>query len=124
VLSSVVSSSREGPISGGRSMWTNGEDRPVEGQWGRWALGHLHAAVDGKPKHSTPTKQSARRLSSLSLEPRRFLRAASNVASAVRMRPGPGKVAAGHDQVFLANGTALEPALQNLADPGRVARLG
>src|ERR1043166_9708190 len=48
--------------------------------------------------------------SPLSLEPRRCLRVAGHVASAVRMRPGPGEVAAGDNQVFLANGTALEPA--------------
>jgi hypothetical protein len=48
----------------------------------------------------------------LFLEPRRFLRAAGDVARAVRMRPGPGEVTAGDNQVFLADGAPLEPAFQ------------
>jgi len=60
----------------------------------------------------------------LLLESRRFLRAAGDVAGAVRVRSRPGEFAAGDDQVLLANGTALEPAFQNLTYPGRVAGLG
>ena len=89
-----------------------------------WALGCLHAAVDGKPIAFDADKAECSAAFPLSLEPRRFLGAAGHVARAVRMRPGPGEVATGDDQVFLADGTTLEPAFQNLAHAGCIACLG
>ena len=40
------------------------------------------------------------------------------------LRPGPGELAASDNQVFLADGTPLEPAFQNLAHAGCITRLG
>lgn len=84
----------------------------------------LHAVVEGKAIAFDADKAEGSVASPLSFESRRFPRAASDVASAVRMRPGPGELAACDNQVFLPNGMPLEPAFQNLAHPGRVARLG
>jgi hypothetical protein len=39
------------------------------------------------------------------------------------MDPHASQFAAIDDQVFFADGTALEPALEDLADPGGIARL-
>src|SRR5436309_1337966 len=116
-----------GPNIRYQEMWTK-RGRSTDGRGrvgtraGRWAA--YTPLSTGNQLHSTPTKQSARRLSPLSLEPRRFLGAAGHVARAVRMRPGPGEVAAGDNQVLLANGAPVEPTFQDLAHPGRVARLG
>ena len=56
-------------------------------------------------------------------EPCRFLRATSGVPSAVRMGTHPSQLAAVDDQVLIADGTIAEPALQDFAHPGGVARL-
>src|SRR5690349_22129157 len=57
------------------------------------------------------------------LEAGRFLRSARRIAGLVGMRARPGELAALDDQVLLADGPVLKPALQDLPGPRRVARL-
>ena len=57
------------------------------------------------------------------LEARRFVGASGGVAGAVRMSAGARQRAAIDDQVFLADRTTIKPALQDLADAGRIAGL-
>src|SRR5437762_1408366 len=67
-----------------------------------------------------------RRLNAAALsfpESDRFVRAAGCIAGAVGMRTRPGQLPTIDDQVFFADGTAREPALQDLAGPGGVTRL-
>ncbi len=52
-----------------------------------------------------------------------FVGAAGGVAGAVRVSAGARERAAIDDQVFLADRTAVKPALQDLAHSGRVAGL-
>src|SRR5437667_6655130 len=52
-----------------------------------------------------------------------FVGAGGGVAGTVRMSAGAGERAAIDDQVFLADGTAIKPALQDLAHSGRIAGL-
>ncbi len=60
---------------------------------------------------------------SIALEAGGLLGAAGRVALAVGVRAGAGELAAVDDQVLLADRPAVEPALEDLARAGRVARL-
>src|SRR5437773_836372 len=75
------------------------------------------------PPSSGKDSGSALMRRSVLLEFRRLLGAAGGVAGAVGMGPGSGELAAVDDQVFLADRPLLEPAFDNLAGAGGVARL-
>ncbi len=59
----------------------------------------------------------------LSPEPLGFVGAAGSVAGAVRMSSCAGQPAIVDDQILFPDGTAVEPAFQDLAHTGRVAGL-
>src|SRR5262249_56204989 len=61
--------------------------------------------------------------SRLTSEARRLLGAAGRIAGVVRVGSRPGERAPGNDQVLVANWPVLEPALEDLARPGRIAGL-
>ena len=58
------------------------------------------------------------------LEPCRFVGAARGVAGTVGVGAGAGQLACVDDQVLVADRSALEPALEDLARPGGVTGLG
>lgn len=60
---------------------------------------------------------------SIFLELGSFFRSASGITFTVGMRADTGQLAALNNQVFIADGSAFEVALQDLASTGRIACL-
>ena len=79
----------------------------------------------GEMVHNFRPSERGRLEKALSLfESYRFVRSTGRVPCAVGMRPRPRQLPAIHNQVFLPDGTAVKPALQDFTDPSGVARLG